>query len=286
ASLSRTSILGAGPIRAFSARDLSLGGTVSLPLWRTPSPGNGSAIERLLGSMSATFGGTLRQTDAGQGKGLSAGLIWMPMTRLRLIGNWSTSIDSVPDAQRFAPAYYGAPITVFDFVTGESAQVLPILGGTPDLLPPRFDRIALSASAGPFSPWNLTGSVSLQRSNAVNGIGSLPEVTPELEAAFPARFTRDAGGRLTTIDRRPINFRSARAESLASNLSITFPLGGAKPGTLRIAINHNLQLRNLTMIHAGLPEMDRLVGDGGGVPRHQLDVQMDGRDGPWGVNLA
>ncbi|WP_164214165.1 hypothetical protein, partial [Stenotrophomonas maltophilia] len=30
----------------------------------------------------------------------------------------------------------------------------------------------------------------------------------------------------------------------------------------------------------------RLVGDGGGVPRHQLDVQMDGRDGPWGVNLA
>ncbi|MBL7396170.1 TonB-dependent receptor, partial [Escherichia coli] len=76
-------------------------------------------------------------------------------------------------AQRFAPAYYGAPITVFDFVTGESAQVLPILGGTPDLLPPRFDRIALSASAGPFSPWNLTGSVSLQRSNAVNGIGSL-----------------------------------------------------------------------------------------------------------------
>jgi len=147
ASLSRTSILGAGPKRAFSARDLNLGGTVSLPLWRPPSPGNGSAIARLLGSMSATFGGTLRQTDAGQGKGLSTGLIWMPTTKLRLIGNWSTSIDSVPDAQRFAPAYYGAPITVFDFATGESAQVLPILGGTPDLLPPRFDRIALSASA-------------------------------------------------------------------------------------------------------------------------------------------
>lgn len=286
ASLSRTSILGAGPKQAFSARDLNLGGTASLPLWRAPSPGHGSGIERLLGSMSATFGGTLRQTDAGQGKGLNAGLIWLPLTKLRLIGNWSTTIDSVPDVQRFAPAYYGAPITVFDFVTGESAQVLPILGGTPDLLPPRFDRSALSASAGPFSPWNLTGSVSLQRSNAVNGIGSLPEVTPELEAAFPERFTRDAGGQLTAIDRRPINFRSTRAESLASNLSVTLPLGGAKPGTLRIAINHNLQLRNRTMIHAGLPEMDRLVGDGGGVPRHQLDVQMDGRDGPWGVNLA
>ncbi len=286
ASFSRTTSLIAGSRRAFSARDLNLGGTVSLPLWRTPSPGRGSAIGRLLGGMSATFGGTLRETDAGRGKGLNAGLIWMARSKLRLIGNWSTSTDGVSDAQRFAPAYYGAPITVFDFATGESAQVLPILGGTADLRPPRFDRMTLSASAGPFSPWNLTGSVSVQRSDAVNGIGSLPAVTPDIEAAFPDRFQRDASGRLTIIDRRPLNFRSTRSESLASNVSATFPLGGAKPGTLRIAINHNLQLRNLTVIHAGLPEMDRLAGDGGGAPRHQLDVQMDGRSGPWGVNLA
>lgn len=289
-SLSHTTSKIAQAGRTFSSRDVSLSGTLSLPLWRAPLPGHGSAITRLLGSMSATLGGALRQTDAGQGKGLNAGLTWVPLGKLRVTGNWSTSTDSLSDTQRFAPEYYGSPITVFDFATGEAAEVLPILGGTPDLRPPRFDRIALSVLAGPLSPWNLSGGVSLQRSNVVNSVGPLPVVTPELEAAFPYRFQRDAEGRLVVIDQRPTNFASALTESLTSNLSATFPLGKAAPGqrrgTLRVAVSHNLQLRNVTMIHAGLPEMNRLTGDGGGVPRQQFDVQVDGRRGPLGVNIA
>ncbi|MET4898746.1 hypothetical protein RN629_16620 [Sphingomonadaceae bacterium jetA1] len=290
ASRSRTTTMIGGAEQAFSGHNVNLGATLSVPLWRTPSPGQGSVVSHALGSLSATLGGNVRQTDAGQGKGVNAGLSWLPLGKFRLTGNWSRSTDSVSDAQRFAPEYYGAPITVFDFVTGQSAEVLPILGGTPDLRPPRFDRVALSALAGPFLPWNVAGSVSLQRSNAANSAGPLPAVTPELEAAFPDRFRRDATGRLTAIDQRPINFASTRTESLASNLGASFPLGEAAPGkprgTLRLTLNHNLQLRNVTTIHASLPPMNRLVGDGGGVPRQQLDVQVDGRRGAWGLNMA
>lgn len=288
-SYSRTTSTAAGTRRTFSARDANLNGTLTIPLWRAPPPGPGSSARWGLGTASLTLGANMRESDAGRGQGLNAGLIWSPLQKLRLNGSWSTSSDSISDTQRFEPEYYGSPITVFDFTTGESAEVLPLLGGMPDLRQPRFDRLSLSVSAGPVTPWSLSGSVSLQRSNAVDSIGALPAVTPELEAAFPDRFRRDANGRLVVIDRRPINFDSVLSESLASNLSVTFPLGSAGPGkrrgTLRVTLNQNRRLRSITTIHAGLPKMDRLSGDGGGMPREQFNLQIDGRSGLWGFNL-
>jgi TonB dependent receptor len=276
--------------RAFSTHDVGLNGMVSIPLWRPASPGEGSVFARALGGMSATLGANLRESSTGQGRGLNAGLAWSPLSKLNLSGAWSTTTESVSDVQRFAPEYYGSPITVFDFATGEAARVLPLLGGTPDLRPPRFDRFSLSAQVGPFAPWNLAASVSLQQSNVLGSIGPLPAVTPELEAAFPERFQRDAEGRLIIIDQRPINFDSARTKTLASNLGATFPLGsgmaGKRPGVLRVSFNHSWQLQNVTRIHAGLPELDRLAGDGGGQPRQQFDAQIDASRGSWGLNMA
>lgn len=276
--------------QTFSAHDVGLNGTMSIPLWQPPAPGEGSVVARLLGGMSATLGANLRQSSNGQGRGLNAGLTWSLLSKLNLAGIWSSSTESVSEAQRFAPEYYGSPITVFDFATGEASRVLPILGGTPGLRPPRFERLSLSAQLGPFAPWNLAASVSLQQSNALDSIGPLPAVTPELEAAFPERFQRDAAGRLTALDQRPINFDSARTKTLASSLGATFPLGGAtagkRRGVLRVSFNHSWQVQNMTRIHAGLPEMDRLSGDGGGQPRQQFDAQIDARRSPWGLNMA
>lgn len=276
--------------RAYSAQDIGLSGTVSVPLWQPPSSGEGTALMRLLGGMSASLGANLRRSDGGRGSGLNAGLTWTLPPRLRLNGAWSTSTESVPDAQRFAPEYFGTAITVFDFATGEAATVLPILGGTPGLRPPRFDRLSLSAFLGPFAPWNLAMSVSLQQSSVLNSIGPLPAVTPELEAIFPDRFRRNGEGRLAVIDQRPVNFDSARTRILTSSLGATFPLGGAMTGkrrdALRLTLNHNWQLRNTMRVHAALPEMDRLSGDGGGLPRQQVDMQIDVRQGPWSVNTT
>jgi hypothetical protein len=289
-SHSRMTATGTKTSQTFSTQDIGLSGTVSIPLWQPPLPGEGSAMARALGAMSVTLGANLRQSNAGQGRGLNLGLAWTLLPKLRLNGAWSSSTESVPDVQRFAPEYYGTAITIFDFATGEAARVLPILGGTPDLRAPRFDRLSLSAFVGPFAPWNLAASVGLQQSNIRDSIGSLPVVTPELERIFPERFQRDVEGRLAIIDQRPINFDSAQTKSLTSNLGATFPLGraisGKGRGTLRLALNHNWQLQNTARIHAGLPEMDRLSGDGGGLPRQQFDVQMDARLGPWGMNMA
>lgn len=288
-SRSRSITDSAGSRRTFSGRASGLNGSLSIPLARRSGETGGG----LAGDLSLSLGANLNETDSGRGEGLNAGLAWAPWSKLRINGTWSTSTRSLEDDQRFEPEYFGDPVVVFDFRTGEAVEVLPILGGNPDLRPPSSDRIGLTASAGPFTAWKLQGGVNLQRAEAVDGVGSLPDPTPELEAAFPERFQRDADGRLVSIDQRPINLSGTLAETLSSNLGFSLPLGrgvasadAGRAGALRIALNHSWQLRNTTRIHEGLPEMDRLAGDGGGVSRQTLGVSADLRRGRWGVNAA
>jgi hypothetical protein len=54
-------------------------------------------------------------------------------------------------------------------------------------------------------------------------------VTPEVEAAFPDRFTRDVDGRLTGIDNRPVNFERSDQEQLRWGVSFVRPLGAVEP---------------------------------------------------------
>jgi len=134
------------------------------------------------------------------------------------------------------------------------------------------------------------GGVAFRRSEAVDEIGTLPQPTPDVEAAFPDRFRRDADGRLVSIDQRPINFASALSETLSTNLSATLPLGRreamGRRSIVRLGLNQTWSLTNTRTIHAGLPEMDRLAGDGGGQSRRELGLTIDAIYGPWGVNAA
>lgn len=278
----RSTTEAAGLRRTFSGRSDSLNGNLNVPLARRDASGG------LLGDMTLTLGGGLNETDTGRSEGWSTALSWSPTSKLNLNGSWSNSTQSLQDQQRFEPEYYGEPITVFDFQMGEAVQVLPLLGGNPDLRPPSNRQLAASISAGPFTSWALQGRVSLLRSQEVDGVGVLPDPTPEVEAAFPERFRRDADGRLVSIDQRPLNLGGTLMETLSSglNFKLPSPAGGARTDIVRIALNHTWRLRNTVAVNANLPEMDRLAGDGGGVSRHTFGIQADARRGRWGVNLG
>jgi len=243
------------------------------------------------GDLSMTLGANLNETGAGGVDGRIVSLSWAPIRKLRFSGSWSTSADSLTDQQRFDPIFYGPPTVVYDFLTGESVLVQPILGGNPDLRPPTSDQISAAITAGPITSWNLLGGVNLRRTTAIDGIGTLPSASPAIEAAFPERYRRDISGRLVSIDQRPINVSSALTETLSSNLSFAVPLGGASSGLggaslVRVTLNHTWQLHNATTLRHGLPEMDRLSGDGGGLPRQETGLLVDGRHGRWGLNAA
>jgi len=60
-------------------------------------------------------------------------------------------------------------------------------------------------------------------------------VTPALEAAFPDRFQRDASGRLTRVDLRPVNADSSRRDTLRWGFDFTKPLKSNPPSREQIA---------------------------------------------------
>jgi len=111
-----------------------------------------------------------------------------------------------------------------------------------------------------------------------------------VEAAFPDRFHRDVDGRLISIDYRPLNLSSILTESLNTGVNFNLPRPAAAAGQevtiMRVAMNHSLQLSNVARLRAGLPEMDRLKGDGGGIARQNASVLVDARRGRWGANIS
>lgn len=270
-----------------STETLDLGGILTIPLLRQSA---GASADSLFGDISATLGGTLRESDGQSGNTVSAGLFWAPTRKLKFNGQWTWTTESPSAQQRFEPSFFGEPRTVFDFATGEAVEVLPLLGGNPDLRPQTSDRFALVTSIGPFTSWQILGGLNFQRSHSEDGIGRLPALTPELEALFPDHFQRDANGRLIVIDQRPLNLASATTESLSGNLNFNLPVGPGGPGgrrdAVRVGLTHSWQLTNRMSLLPGLPDLDRLSGDGGGFPRHLLSLTLDGRIGRLGVNAS
>lgn len=261
-------------------------GTLAIPLTKS----GGGAWGGRLGDLAATFGAGLRQNGGGGGEDVSAGFSWAPHKSVRLNGEWAASTDSVPDIQRSEPQYYGPPVVVFDFRTGEAVEVLSIRGGNPDLTSPETERWSATASLGPFTSWGLAGNLGYQRRESTNGISSLPELTEDVEAAFPDHFHRDADGRLISIDYRPLNLSSTLTEVLNAGINFNLPrpqgAAGQEAMVMRVAVTHSLQLANITRLRAGLAEMDRLQGDGGGISRQNASLMVDARRGRWGVNMS
>jgi hypothetical protein len=66
------------------------------------------------------------------------------------------------------------------------------------------------------------------RQKIENPISAL-NVTPAIEAAFPSRFVRDAGGRLISADLRPVNFDSSERQSLRIGFDFSKPLKSRRP---------------------------------------------------------
>lgn len=270
---------------AFQSQDLQ--GLVAVPLSKA---GGGSLPSRIIGDFATTFGAGVRQSGDGGGDEVRAGLFWGPRRGVRLNVEWASSSENVPDIVKTEPEYYSAPIVVFDFRNGEAVEILPLRGGNPDLRPPQSEQFSLTTALGPFTSWAVSANLTYQRAKTSDGIGALPGLTEDVEAAFPDRFLRNPDGRLISIDYRPMNLGSTLSESLSTGLNFNLPRpAGADGGdatVLRVAINHTLQLSSLVRLRAGLPELDRLQGDGGGLSKQSVRVTADARRGAWGANVS
>lgn len=262
-------------------------GSLAFPLAKTGIQGG---VLRGVGDLLATVGGGVRDTGAGSGDEINAALTWIPRQKVRLNGLWSSANDSISDNLRSEPLYHDTPRVVFDFRTGQAVEVVPIMGGNPDLQQPRAERLSLTAALGPFTRWSLSANLGYQRDKTMNGVGSLPDLTEDVEAAFPERFRRDSDGRLVSVDYRPLNLGSSLTEGLTGSLNFNLPRpsrpAAGEAAVLRVTLNYSYRLRSTLSLAAGLPELDRLRGDGGGVSRQDARLMIDARKGRWGMNAS
>ncbi|MEI9927814.1 MAG: TonB-dependent receptor [Sphingomonas sp.] len=152
------------------------------------------------------------------------GLHWSPIPQARFLVS-VTDEQGAPSPQQLGdPVVFTPNVRVFDFIRGETADITAITGGTPGLHADHRHVLKLGLNLQPFTKPDFNFSADYVRSTTRNQISSFPTATAELEAAFPSRFSRDAGGRLIGIDERPVNFARADRSELHWGFNVSIPV--------------------------------------------------------------
>jgi hypothetical protein len=168
-------------------------------------------------------------SDFGTLRTLGVGLNWSPIKELDVIAS-ITDEDGAPSMQQLGdPVLLTPGVRVFDFIRGETVDIGRLDGGNPDLAADNRRVIKLGLNFKPFSDKDLNFNLDYNASRIRNPIASFPTATAEIEAAFPERFLRDAGGQLLRIDSRPINFASSTRKELRWGINFSKPIGPQPP---------------------------------------------------------
>jgi hypothetical protein len=179
-----------------------------------------------LGNLSANLNAEVEHlSDFGTLRTLGAGLSWSPISEVSLIAS-VTDEDGAPSMQQLGDPVLSTPgVRVFDFVRGETVEVTRVDGGNPNLVADNRRVWKLGATVRPLGETDLSISANYTSSRIVDAISSFPAATAEIEAAFPDRFQRDAGGRLLLVDTRPVNFARVDRSELRWGFNLSLPIG-------------------------------------------------------------
>ncbi|HYI42971.1 MAG TPA: TonB-dependent receptor [Sphingomicrobium sp.] len=174
-------------------------------------------------------------SDFGTLTTVGAGANWSPVDRLNLIASW-TREEGAPSVQQLGNPVLETPDSrIFDFSRGETVLATTVTGGNPDLLADRRNVVKFGANWKPFAETDLRLRGEYVRTRFEDPISSFPGVTAAIEEAFPDRFVRDDDGELLSVDLRPVNFDSARRDTLRLGFDFSKPLRSAAPSQAQIA---------------------------------------------------
>lgn len=263
-----------------------------------------------LGDLSINVNAGYRHLgDFGGLKSFGYGINWSPSRSLHLIASLAAA-EGAPSQQQLSNPLVTSPgTTVYDYARGESALVTIIGGGNPLLRIERTRDLKIGLSYDIPKVEGLTLSTNYYRNRSDNPVSAFPELTPDIESAFPARVVRDATGHLVSIDRRAINYFSTSSDELRWEINFAKQIGpqgrggfgalgggrppgarggpgrggfgGAGPGKrIQFSLAHTIKLRDEIRIAPALQPLDLLNGDAigpfGGTPEHRVDL-----DGGW-----
>jgi hypothetical protein len=177
-----------------------------------------------LGNLSFNGNAEIDQlSDFGTLTAVGAGANWSPFFGVNLVGSWNRQ-ELAPSVRQLGDPFVETPGTrIFDFSNGVVNRVAVVTGGNPDLRTDRRNTFDLSGTWQPFAAVNLKLRADYAHVTIDRPISNIT-VSPEIEQAFPDRFTRDGAGDLVSVDFRPVNFTSARRDTLLVGFDFTKPL--------------------------------------------------------------
>lgn len=223
---SKTVRSGVTTTRDITRTTQSFQGSFNLPLTSTRQDFLAKA-----GDLSVNFNvGYDDLSDLGGLTTLGGGLNWSPIKQISFIASYTDEEGAPSTNQINDPVLVTPNVSVFDFTTGQTVIITRTDGGNPNLLNDNRQVQRLGVNYKPFDKIELTFNATYTRAETKNMISSFPAITPDLERAFPERFTRDATGRLVAIDARPVNFASAESENVRWGFNLFKPIGQPTPG--------------------------------------------------------
>jgi iron complex outermembrane recepter protein len=309
-----------GVVTDVSLRRNNTSGAINLQI---PLVERGTGALGGIGDLSANANyGLTDVSDVGTIKEYGAGLDWSPIESLSISASIIGDENAPSLSQLGNPLIVTPNVAVFDFTRGESRFVELVSGGNPLLISESRRDFKISADWKPKFIKDLSLQLEYFQNRSSNTTAAFPLLTPEIEAAFPGRVTRDASGQLIRVDQRPVNFAREKSQRirLAFNISGTlgkqpqgmggfggfggFPGGGRPPaagappsasppaGTPqdgRPASTGSPPASGTaaaTPPAGGAPGGGRPPGAGGGGGRGPMGMMMSGGPSRWSVSLA
>ena len=206
--------------------DFTLGVNLVVPL-TSRREHVGAGIGDLTLNLSAGYD---HLSDFGSLTDWSAGLTWAPTEQLNLGVSYIVN-DAAPSLNQLGdPTSISVNRPRYDFLRNETVLITTINGGNPLLKKERQRDLKFSANWQlPFiANSNIVVEYFTNRSNDVTA--AFPLLTPQIEAAFPGRVTRDVNGRLLSIDQRPVTFAEQTGSRLRWGLNLSGGFGTAPAG--------------------------------------------------------
>lgn len=265
-------------------------------------------------------------SDFGSLKRWGYGASWTPVDAVNFIVSATNEDTAPSMQQLGGALITTPNARIFDYGRQETVDVTRTDGGNPLLLASRAHIFRLGATVRPLGDKGPTLSANYSNTRTSNAIAAFPVATPEVETAFPGRFVRDSSGRLVSIDARPTNFAQSRQQQLRWGINYSARLGaapigregsmdgrsrdgaqenippipgafggrgfggGGRAARVQFSLYHTWQFRNDILIQNGGPVLDLLngsaVGNGGGVPRHLIEIQSGLTKNGLGIRLS
>lgn len=213
-----------GPV-ALRRGDVSAGINVAIPL-----TSRREHVLSALGDVSLNFSaGYDHLSDFGSLTDWSAGLTWSPTPGLGLQASYIVNEAAPGLSQLGNPRTQTFNVPIYDFARGDTVLATVIGGGNPLLSKERQRDLKLGANwQMPFLR-NSNVVVEYFRNRSDDVTASFPLLTPQIEAAFPARVTRDGSGRIVSVDQRPVTFAEQTGSRLRWGFNLSGSLGKADP---------------------------------------------------------